>query len=223
MDFSERTIALIGEERYQKIKNSAILIVGTGGVGGYVAEFLARAGVGRMTLVDGDVVDKSNLNRQVIALQSNVGQPKTEVIKQRLSEIDPKIVVTAKQMRFNALTEEEIFSENFSFVVDAIDSVADKVRLIAAARSRGVKIVSSMGAGNRFDIPSFEVKDIFETSNDGLAKAVRKKLRDLGISDVPCVCAKSQAAKIDGVIGSISYYPPACAAVIAAYVINQLI
>ena len=222
-DFSQRTVALIGAEGYQKLKNSVILLVGTGGVGGYAAEFLVRAGVGDITVVDGDDVEPSNLNRQIIATADTVGMPKVEALKSRLLSINSGLKITALKRRFCSGNADEIFSREFDFVVDAIDSVKDKVSLISAAKSRGVPIVSAMGAGNRYDIPSFAVKDIYSTSGDGLARVMRKKLREAGVDSLPCVCAQSAPVAADGVIGSISYYPAVCAGVIAAYVINKLL
>lgn len=222
-DFSQRTVALIGEESYHKLKNSDILIVGVGGVGGFAAEFLARAGVGRLTLVDGDVVENTNLNRQIIATTETLGKPKVNALKERLEKINPQIEISPLFCRFNDGTKEDIFKKRYSFAVDAIDSVADKTELVCTAKSKGVPIVCAMGAGNRFDVPCFEVRDIFKTENDGLAKAMRKKLRIREIKDVPCVCAKSNSRRVEGVIGSISYYPAACASVVAAYVVNKLI
>lgn len=222
-DFSQRTVALIGQEDYQKLKKRAILLVGVGGVGGYVAEFLVRAGVGYITLVDGDVVEPTNLNRQIIATTGTVGLPKVEVMKNRLLSINPDLRVKAIMARFCQDNADSFFDGKLDFVVDAIDSVKDKTALILAAKNNGVPVVSAMGAGNRYDVPSFEVKDIFSTQGDGLARAMRKKLREAGVTDVPCVCAKSGYVAVNGVIGSISYYPAACAAVLAAYVINKLI
>lgn len=221
--FAQRTVALIGDESYQKLKNSNVLIVGLGGVGGFVAEFLARAGIESMTLVDGDEVEETNLNRQIIATCDTVGMAKTDALAKRLSNINFNIKLDCKKTRFNKNTIDEIFDKEYDFVIDAIDSVADKVLLVVTAKQKNIPVVCAMGAGNRFDIPSFEVKDIFKTENDGLAKVVRKKLRENQIKDVPCVCAKSNSHRVEGVIGSISYYPAACASVIAAYVVNKLI
>ena len=222
-EFSQRTVALIGQEKYQKLKNSVILIVGVGGVGGFVAEFLTRAGVGNLVIVDGDRVEQSNINRQIIATQESVGKYKVDAFKERLLLINPQLNLQTFAKRFNKETKDEILANTYDFVVDAIDSVKDKTDLIIEAKSRNLQIVSAMGAGNRYDLPMFEVKDIFKTENDGLAKVVRRNLRLAGIKDVPCVCAKSVANKSDGVVGSISYYPAACAAVIAAFVVNKLI
>jgi len=221
--FSQRTIALIGADNFNKIKNSSILVVGVGGVGGFIAEFLVRAGIENLTIVDGDSVDLTNVNRQVIATVDSVGKPKTQILKQRLLSINPKARIFEKQVRFNSQTVDFIFDKQYDFVVDAIDSVADKVLLIETAKNNNMNIVCAMGAGNRYDIPSFEIRDIFKTENDGLAKVIRKKLREKQIKDVPCVCAKSTSKRVEGVVGSISYYPAACASVIAAYVVNKLI
>ncbi len=222
-DFSQRTVALIGAEGYQKLQNSAILLVGTGGVGGYVAEFLVRAGIGAITIMDGDDVEATNINRQIIATMANLGTAKVEALKERLLSINPSLQVTALKKRFCAENAEEIFFEKYHFVIDAIDSVKDKVALVIAAKRHVAPVISAMGAGNRYDIPHFEVMDIYSTSGDGLARVLRSKLKETGVDSLPCVCAKSAPKPADGVIGSISYYPAACASVIAAYVINKLL
>ena len=218
-EFSQRTISLIGEENYHKLKKSVILIVGVGGVGGFVAEFLTRAGIGSLVIVDGDKIEPSNINRQIIATCNSVGIYKVDAFRERLLSINPQLKLHTFAKRFNKETKDEIFSYNYDFVVDAIDSVKDKTELIIEAKNRNLQIISAMGAGNRYDLPSFEVKDVYKTENDGLAKIIRKNLRQAGVKDVPCVCSKSIANKSDGV----SYYPAACASVIAAFVVNKLI
>lgn len=222
-EFSQRTISLIGEENYHKLKKSVILIVGVGGVGGFVAEFLTRAGIGSLVIIDGDKIEPSNINRQIIATCNSVGIYKVDAFRERLLSINPQLKLHTLAKRFNKETKDEIFSYNYDFVVDAIDSVKDKTELIIEAKNRNLQIISAMGAGNRYDLPAFEVKDVYKTENDGLAKIIRKNLRQAGVKDVPCVCAKSIANKSEGVIGSISYYPAACASVIAAFVVNKLI
>lgn len=222
-EFSQRTISLIGKQNYQKLKNSAIPIVGVGGVGGFVAEFLARAGVGNIAIVDGDKVEQSNINRQIIATQHSVGKHKVNVLAERLLSINPQLNINTFAKRFNSETKDEIFTHRYDFVIDAIDSIKDKTELIVEVKKQNLQIISAMGAGNRYDTPVFEVKDIYKTTNDGLAKIMRKNLRQAGVKDVPCVCAKSIAVNSDGVIGSISYYPAACACVIASFVVNKII
>ena len=213
---------LLGDERFERLSAASVLVVGVGGVGGFAAEFLTRAGVGIITVVDFDTVDVTNINRQIIALQSTTGRLKTDVIEERLKDINSDLAIRTVSKRFNEQTKAEVFDRHYDFVIDAIDSLNDKALLIETALGKGLKIISAMGAGNRYGIPDFEVKDIYKTSGDGLAKALRKKMRGKGIAALPCVCSKTSSKKIDGAVGSISYYPAACACVIAAYVVNNL-
>lgn len=216
----DRTKSLLGEDGIKKLQNASVTIVGVGGVGGEVAVLLARAGIGRLRLVDFDVVDETNINRQAVAYTNTVGKKKTDVLAEIIKKINPNCLVEAISKR---LTKENVgeLLEN-SFVVDAIDSVQDKVELIDYATKNNLQIVSAMGAGNRFDYPYFKVVDIYKTSNDGLAKVLRKKLKERGVKKLQVVAPESVAQKISPV-GSISYYPVACATVVSAYVVNQIL
>lgn len=216
----DRTKSLLGEDGIKKLQNASVTIVGVGGVGGEVAVLLARSGVGRLRLVDFDVVDETNINRQAVAYTNTVGKKKTDVLAEIIKKINPNCLVEAISKR---LTKENVgeLLEN-SFVVDAIDSVQDKVELIDYATKNNLQIVSAMGAGNRFDYPYFKVVDIYKTSNDGLAKVLRKKLKERGVKKLQVVAPESVAQKISPV-GSISYYPVACATVVSAYVVNQIL
>lgn len=216
----DRTKSLLGEDGIKKLQNASVTIVGVGGVGGEVAVLLARAGIGRLRLIDFDVVDETNINRQAVAYTNTVGKKKTDVLAEIIKKINPNCLVEAISKR---LTKENVgeLLEN-SFVVDAIDSVQDKVELIDYATKNNLQIVSAMGAGNRFDYPYFKVVDIYKTSNDGLAKVLRKKLKERGVKKLQVVAPESVAQKISPV-GSISYYPVACATVVSAYVVNQIL
>ena len=216
----DRTKSLLGENGIKKLQNASVTIVGVGGVGGEVAVLLARAGIGRLRLIDFDVVDETNINRQAVAYTNTVGKKKTDVLAEIIKKINPNCLVEAISKR---LTKENVgeLLEN-SFVVDAIDSVQDKVELIDYATKNNLQIVSAMGAGNRFDYPYFKVVDIYKTSNDGLAKVLRKKLKERGVKKLQVVAPESVAQKISPV-GSISYYPVACATVVSAYVVNQIL
>ena len=218
-----KTELLIGESGINKLKNSNVIVFGIGGVGGHVCEMLVRAGVGSITIVDFDVVDITNINRQVIALNSVVGKPKVDVMEQRLLDINPNLNITKINDRVSIDNVNEILSTNYNFVVDAIDSVTNKIDLIVCAHNKGLNIVSAMGAGNRTQIPYFEVSDIYKTYNDGLAKIMRKKLKEKNIENHTVVFSKLTATPVEGQVGSISYYPAMCGCVLAAYVINQLI
>ena len=219
---NSRTELLLGKENIEKISKSHVTIVGTGGVGGYVALFLARAGISKFTIIDFDKITPSNINRQAVAFTDTISLDKVKVLKDMILKINPDAQVDAVDER---LCEENVVKlvKNNTFVVDAIDSVKDKVALICYCKKNNINIISAMGAGNRFDSPSFTVVDIEKTHDDGLAKAIRKRLRELGIKGLDVAISYSKPQKFDKIIGSISYYPPACACVIASYVINKII
>ena len=216
----DRTKSMLGEDGIKKLQNASVTIVGVGGVGGEVAVLLARAGVGRLRLIDFDVVDETNINRQAVAYTNTVGKKKTDVLAEIIKKINPNCLVEAIPKRLTKENVGELLGD--SFVVDAIDSVQDKVELIDYATKNNLQIISAMGAGNRFDFPYFKVVDIYKTSNDGLAKVLRKKLKERGVKKLQVVAPESVAQKISPV-GSISYYPVACATVVSAYVVNQIL
>ena len=216
----DRTKSLLGEDGIKKLQNASVTIVGVGGVGGEVAVLLARAGIGRLRLIDFDVVDETNINRQVVAYTNTVGKKKTDVLAEIIKKINPNCLVEAISKRLTKENVGELLGD--FFVVDAIDSVQDKVELIDYATKNNLQIISAMGAGNRFDYPYFKVVDIYKTSNDGLAKVLRKKLKERGVKKLQVVAPESVAQKISPV-GSISYYPVACATVVSAYVVNQIL
>ena len=216
----DRTKSLLGEDGIKKLQNASVTIVGVGGVGGEVAVLLARAGVGRLRLIDFDVVDETNINRQAVAYTNTVGKKKTDVLAEIIKKINPNCLVEAISKRLTKENVGELLGD--FFVVDAIDSVQDKVELIDYATKNNLQIISAMGAGNRFYYPYFKVVDIYKTSNDGLAKVLRKKLKERGVKKLQVVAPESVAQKISPV-GSISYYPVACATVVSAYVVNQIL
>ncbi len=216
----DRTKSLLGEDGIKKLQNASVTIVGVGGVGGEVAVLLARAGIGRLRLIDFDVVDETNINRQAVAYTNTVGKKKTDVLAEIIKKINPNCLVEAISKRLTKENVGELLGD--FFVVDAIDSVQDKVELIDYATKNNLQIISAMGAGNRFDYPYFKVVDIYKTSNDGLAKVLRKKLKERGVKKLQVVAPESVAQKISPV-GSISYYPVACATVVSAYVVNQIL
>lgn len=222
--WSARTELLIGKNNCEKLAKGHVTVVGVGGVGGYVAVLLARAGIGNLTLIDFDKVDETNINRQVVANKFSIGKLKTEVLKEMIKSINPNCNIRTFSER---LTEENIknmIQIEDNYVVDCIDSVKDKVALCEYCYFNKIKIVSAMGAGNRFDIPNFYVTDIYKTSNDGLAKVMRKALKEKGVKNLDVVTSKSVAVKTNTKeIGSISYYPCASACVITGFVVNNLI
>ena len=226
-----RTALLLGEEGVNALKNAYVAVFGIGGVGGFACEALARAGVGRLLLVDDDTVSESNLNRQIVALRSTVGQPKVEVMAQRIRDIDPTIVVETRQCFF---TEENAGSFDFaafSYVVDAIDTVSSKVELICRAKEAGTPIVSCMGAGNKLDPTKFVVTDLAKTETCPLARVLRQRLRKKGIEHLQVVYSTEPAMTPLEIIadggrkqlpGSVSFVPSAAGLMAAGAVIRAL-
>ncbi len=216
-----REIKLIGDDGLQRLFASRVLVVGVGGVGGYVVEMLARAGVGTIGMMDKDVVDISNKNRQIIALDSTLGMTKVKAFEQRIKDINANCSVISICERFSA-DNTYVLDMGWDMVVDAIDSFADKVELICLAKQKGLDIISAGGAGNRVELCDFEICDIYKTSYDPLAKKLRKALKDRGIKNLDICYTKSPAIVCDGV-GSISYIPPLSGIKIAGYVIGRLL
>ncbi len=221
MDTS-RTSLLIGEEGIKNLSKKWVTVVGVGGVGGYAAHMLVRAGVGRLTIIDFDMVSSSNVNRQMVANINTIGKLKVEVLKSQLLEINPDLKIDIVSER---LTEENLdIIPLCDMVVDAIDSVKDKVALIMHCKEKGIPIISAMGAGNRYDLPRFYLTDIYKTHDDGLAKIMRKKLREAGVKSLDVVtCDSKPVANHTGTVGSISYYPAMCGITISAIIINKFL
>ncbi len=232
----ERTELLIKEDGLEKLREANVLVVGLGGVGSFAAEFLARAGIGNMTIVDGDTVDITNINRQLPALHSTVGKTKAEIVAQRLYDINPEIRLTVKTEFLNPEQMAEVLDgEKFNYVLDCIDSVSPKLSLIKEARRRKIKIVSAMGAGGKTDPSKILVRDISKTNNCYLAKQVRKRLKkesDIQ-KGVRCVFSteiqdENSLRLTDGTnfkrsfYGTISFIPAAFGLYAAAEVINYL-
>lgn len=180
-EWTERAELLFKKEGLEKLKNAHVLVVGLGGVGSFAAEFVARAGVGKMTIVDGDVVDITNINRQLPALHSTVGKPKIEVVAQRLMDINPELELIKIQEFLSPERAYEIVSHDYNVVLDCIDSVTPKLNLMIAAKRKKVKIVSSMGAGGKMEASKVKVADISNTKNCFFSKALKKRLREVKI------------------------------------------
>lgn len=178
----ERSLLVFGEEGVQKLIDSHVLVAGVGGVGGFVIEALARAGVGKITIVDHDVVSVSNINRQIIALHSTVGLYKVDVMKQRVADINPDCEIVSLNTFLKSADMEALFETKFDYVIDAIDSLNSKVSLVEIAYHNGLKVVSSMGAGRRIDPSKIEIVDVSKTHGCGLARQFRQRLRKRGIS-----------------------------------------
>lgn len=180
-EWTERAALLFKPEGLDKLQRSNILVVGLGGVGSFAAEFIARAGVGKMTIIDGDVVDVTNINRQLPALHSTVGQPKIDVVADRLLDINPELQLTKIKEFLSPERAFEIVTEEYDYVLDCIDSVTPKLNLIIAAKRKKVKIVSSMGAGGKMEAAKVKVADISNTENCYFAKTIKRRLKEVKI------------------------------------------
>ena len=230
MQFS-RTALLLGEGSIEKLKKSRVAVFGVGGVGGYVVEALARSGVGTLDLIDKDVVSISNINRQIIALSSTVGQYKTEVAAARAKDINPDVIVRARNVFYLPENAQDFDFSQYDYIVDAIDTVSGKIALAEHAKRAGVPIISSMGAGNKLDATAFEVADISKTSVCPLARVMRRELKKRGIEHLKVVYSKEEplpSQTIDeetgkAIPGSISFVPSVVGLIIAGEVIKDLV
>ena len=218
-----RTLKMTGEEGLARLKASKVLIVGIGGVGSYAAEAIARAGVGHITLMDGDSVQPSNLNRQLVALTSTIGRNKAEVMAERIKDIDPDAEVTALARFYNrgGEADDPLDLTDFDWIIDAIDDVFAKTALIKTAKEKGVNIISAMGAAGKSGT-AFRAADISKTSVCPLAKVMRRRLRDIGIEHLPVVYSDEKPAPRDGDLGTLSYVPGAAGLCLAGHVIKEI-
>ena len=235
-NWQDRTQLLIGEQGIERLKNSHVLVVGLGGVGAYAAEQLARAGIGKMTIVDGDVVSITNRNRQLLALRSTLGRPKAEVMAERIRDINPEVEleVVNQYMKDEAIIE--LVSKPYDFIVDAIDTVAPKVFLLYYARQNNQRIVSCMGAGGKYHPEKIQIADISQSNHCRLAFYIRKRLHRLGIHDNITVVFSPEPVDDSAIlknvegeqnkvsnVGTISFMPAAFGIFCASVVINELL
>ena len=219
-----RTELLLGKRNMEKLAAARVCIFGIGGVGGYVAEALARSGVGHLELVDNDVVCLSNLNRQIIATHETIGQYKVEVMKDRILSINPEAEVVTHKCFYLPETQERFDFTKFDYVVDAIDTVAGKIALAEQAEAGGTPVISSMGAGNKLDATAFRVADIYETSVCPLAKVVRKELRKRGVKKLKVVYSRElPVAERQETVGSVAFVPSVAGLIIAGEVVKDLL
>ena len=233
-NWQQRTELLLGEEKMKRIRASHVLVVGLGGVGAYAAEMLCRAGVGRMTIVDADTVQPTNMNRQLPAMHSTLGMPKAEVLAARYKDINPDIELTVLPVYLKDENIPELLdSAKFDFIVDAIDTISPKCFLIYEAMKRHIKIVSSMGAGAKSDITQIRFADLWDTYHCGLSKAVRKRLQKMGVKrKLPVVFSTEQDPKAvlltddepnkKSTCGTVSYMPAVFGCYLAEYVIKRI-
>lgn len=232
--WDDRTRTLIGGDACRRLAEARVLVVGVGGVGGYAAEMLARSGVGHLTLIDADDVAPTNLNRQLIALRSTLGQPKTDLFARRFKDINPGVDVEPLRIFLTPENVDEILDRGFDYVIDAIDTVAPKTSLIAGCLRRGMRIISSMGAGGRLDPTKVGYADLWSTTEDGLARAVRQRLKKMGLRRPLKVVASSEAPRRRSVIdldlpnkrssyGTLPTIPSLFGIYLASHVIQKLI
>lgn len=226
-----RTELLLGKEAMEKLAASRVAVFGIGGVGGFAAEALARSGVGALDLIDNDTVSLTNLNRQIIALHSTVGQPKVEVMAQRIADINPDCQVHARHMFYLPENADEVDLTQFSYIVDCIDNVTAKLELIRRSHRLGLPIISSMGAANKLDATGFRVSDLSKTQVDPLARILRQKLRREGIhhlkvvysEEVPLPSSVIDESNGRPVPASNAWVPPAAGLIIGGEVVKDLI
>ena len=218
-----RTEALLGEWAMEKLKKARVAVFGIGGVGGHVVEALVRSGVGAVDIVDSDKVCLSNLNRQIIATESSIGKYKVDVMKERILDINPEAVVNVHKCFYLPETKDEFDFSQYSYVVDAVDTVTAKIQLVMEAAEACVPIISSMGAGNKLDPTAFQVADIYKTSVCPLAKVMRRELKKRGIKKLKVVYSKEQPVVKNAVPASVAFVPSVVGLIIAGEVIKDLV
>jgi len=220
----ERFENLIGKNNLRKLQDSKVLIVGVGGVGGYTAESLARSGIGNIHIVDFDIVDETNINRQIIALYSTIGKYKVDVMKERINDINPCINITCTKA-FIDESNIESYVKDVDFVVDACDTLKTKISIIITCKKYNIPFISCMGTGNKMDPTRLKIIDIRKTSYDPLAKKIRKFVKDNRIyGKIMVVCSdEAKFSKINTPIPSNSFVPATAGLLASSYVINEII
>ncbi len=227
---SSRTELLIGKDGVEKLQNSKVVVFGIGGVGSYVVEGLARAGIGEFILIDKDIVDKTNINRQIIATTKTIGKPKVDVSKQRIIEINPNAKVETYK-EFFMPESKDFFNETIDYVIDCVDTITAKIEIIIRAKKHNIPVISCMGTGNKLNPTEFEIADIYSTSICPLAKVMRKELKQRGIESLKVVYSKEEPLKTNTfdeetnkqIPGSISFVPSVAGLIIASEVVKDII
>lgn len=227
-----RTSLLLDEEKMKRISDSHVMIFGVGGVGGYVVEALVRSGVSKISIIDNDTVNITNLNRQIIALESTVGRVKVDVIKERILAINPKCVVLTYNEFITDKNIDEIDFDGVTYIVDAVDTITAKIAIIKKAKDLNIPVISSMGAGNRLDPTQIKIGDINQTKNCPLAKTMRYELKKREIKNVKCIYSLELPVELTKrvvnpennkiVIGSIAYMPSIFGLMIASEIIKEI-
>ncbi len=220
----DRLELLIGKENIGRLRNSTVLVVGVGGVGGYTVEALARSGIGNLILVDPDVVEETNMNRQLVALTSTIGKYKVEVLKARIEDMGLDTSVTIYK-DFITKDNIELYLEKVDFVIDACDTLLTKLAIIESCKKRNIPFISSMGTGNKMDPTKFQIMDLSKTSYDPLAKKLRKLVRDAHITGPIMVVSSTEAKNVQDnpIIPSNAFVPGVSGMICASYIINQIV
>ena len=229
-----RTQMLLGAAGLTRLAGSSVAVFGIGGVGSYAAEALARAGVGKLTLIDHDRIDTTNINRQIHALSETVGQEKTAAMAARIRSINPRCEVMGIAALYLPENADAFFSHPYDYVVDAVDTVSAKIDLARQCHARGIPLISSMGAANKLDPTLFEVLDIYRTKVDPIARIMRKKLREYGVPHLKVVCSRERPRAVLGgraspapgrrsVPGSVSFVPAVVGLIMAGAVVRDLV
>ena len=223
-DMFSRTIGVIGEENFKKLNRSSVIVFGLGGVGGAVCEALVRSGIGSIALVDKDVVDITNINRQLIATTETVGMKKTDAAEKRLLSINPNVNIIKYDLFYLPDTADKIDPSQYDFAVDCIDNVTAKIELAVRCKEAGIPLISSMGTGNKLHPEMLEIADISKTSVCPLARVMRRELKKRGINHLPVVYSKEEPVKSSlSVPGSMSFTPPVAGYIMCSYVIRNII
>ncbi len=220
----EREELLIGKDNVLKLNNKTILILGVGGVGGYVIESLVRAGIGHIILCDYDTVDITNINRQIIALHSNIGRKKIDCFKERILDINPNCLVDTFDLFYDETNFDIFFDQKIDYIIDCCDTIKSKVLIINESLKRNIPIISSMGTGNKLHPELFKITKLKKTNYDPLAKKLRYMLKDnKDALNIPVIYSEEESIKGLGKIGSISFVPSIAGLLISSYIINDLI
>ncbi|MGI6020982.1 MAG: tRNA threonylcarbamoyladenosine dehydratase [Lachnospiraceae bacterium] len=236
MEMFSRTALLLGTDAIKKLQNSRVAVFGLGGVGGYVCEALVRSGVGAFDIIDNDIISESNINRQIIATTKTVGKYKTEVMAERMKDINPEADIRARNCFFLPETASEFDFSKYDYVVDAVDTVTAKLEIIMRAKANNIPVISSMGAGNKLDPTAFKVADIYDTKVCPLAKTMRRELKKRNISELKVVYSEEIPVKAEAlpdekessfnrrsIPGSTAFVPSVAGLIIAGEVIKDLI
>lgn len=216
----ERLISLIGKDKFKKLQTVNVLVVGIGGVGGYALEALIRSGIINITIVDGDVVEESNLNRQIISSNNNIGKSKVDVAKERALEINPNLNIDARKLFINNDNFNTLLDKKYDYVIDACDDLKVKILLIKNANK--YKLVSSMGTANKFDPSKFQITTLDKTSNDPIARILRRKIKELRIKRKFKVVSSTEAPSQKDKLGTNSFIPGIAGLLCASYVVNDI-